>query len=104
MRAGNLDRVIEIQNRTTGLDLYGTPIDVWTTFATMRSYGPLPAARFDPHPEPAAESRTELVLYASETLLTALAERFQHNREIRRTPVSLQLKPEQTDRWHRPGQ
>jgi hypothetical protein len=22
---------------TTGLDLYGTPIDVWTTFATMRA-------------------------------------------------------------------
>ncbi|WP_316214076.1 phage head closure protein [Bradyrhizobium sp. SZCCHNR2032] len=37
MRAGNLDRVIEIQRRTTGLDLYGTPIDVWTTFATMRA-------------------------------------------------------------------
>jgi hypothetical protein len=53
-------------------------------FAAMRSYGPLPSARFDPHPEPAAESSTERVLYASETLLTALAERFQHNREIRR--------------------
>src|SRR4051812_46801253 len=37
MRAGNLDRVIEIQRRSTGLDLYGTPIDVWTTFATMRA-------------------------------------------------------------------
>jgi hypothetical protein len=50
----------------------------------MRSYGPLPGARFDPYPEPVAESTTERVLYASETLLTALAERFQHNREIRR--------------------
>src|SRR4051812_30325703 len=37
MRAGNLDRVIEIQSRSTGLDLYGTIIDVWTTFATMRA-------------------------------------------------------------------
>lgn len=55
-----------------------------TTFATMRSYGPLPGARFDPHPEPVATSTSEGVLYASETLLTALAERFQHNREIRR--------------------
>ncbi|MGW1423194.1 phage head closure protein [Bradyrhizobium manausense] len=37
MRAGNLDRVIELQRRTTGLDLYGTPIEAWTTFATMRA-------------------------------------------------------------------
>src|SRR3954447_24189963 len=37
MRAGNLDRVIEIQRRSTGLDLYGTVIDVWITFATMRA-------------------------------------------------------------------
>jgi hypothetical protein len=59
-----------------------------TTFGAMRSYGPLPSARFDPHPEPAGESRTERVLYASETLLTALAERFQHNREIRRSDPS----------------
>ncbi|MDA9453064.1 hypothetical protein XI00_01960 [Bradyrhizobium sp. CCBAU 21359] len=37
MRAGNLDRVIEIQRRTTGLNLYGTPVETWTTFATMRA-------------------------------------------------------------------
>ncbi|QOZ26165.1 head-tail adaptor protein [Bradyrhizobium sp. CCBAU 51753] len=37
MRAGDLDRVIEIQRRTTGLDLYGTVIDTWATFATMRA-------------------------------------------------------------------
>ncbi|MGY4332785.1 head-tail adaptor [Bradyrhizobium sp. LB7.2] len=37
MRAGNLDRLIEIQRRTIGLDLYGTPIETWTTFATMRA-------------------------------------------------------------------
>lgn len=37
MRAGNLDRVIEIQRRGTGLDLYGTPLETWTTYATMRA-------------------------------------------------------------------
>lgn len=37
MRAGNLDRLIDIQRRTTGLDLYGTPIETWTTYATMRT-------------------------------------------------------------------
>jgi SPP1 family predicted phage head-tail adaptor len=37
MRAGNLDRVIQIQRRFTALDLYGAPIDVWITFATMRA-------------------------------------------------------------------
>lgn len=37
MRAGNLDRVIELQRRSTGIDAWGTPIDIWTTFATMRA-------------------------------------------------------------------
>lgn len=37
MRAGNLDRVIEIQRRTTGLDLYGAPIETWAPVATMRA-------------------------------------------------------------------
>ncbi|QOZ76714.1 head-tail adaptor protein [Bradyrhizobium sp. CCBAU 53351] len=37
MRAGNLDRLIEIQRRTTGLKLNGTPIETWATFATMRA-------------------------------------------------------------------
>lgn len=37
MRAGNLDRTIDIQSRSTALDLYGVPIDVWTTFATLRA-------------------------------------------------------------------
>ncbi|OKO88053.1 hypothetical protein AC629_10920 [Bradyrhizobium sp. NAS80.1] len=37
MRAGNLDRLIEIQRPTTGLDLYGAPEKTWTTFATMRA-------------------------------------------------------------------
>lgn len=37
MRAGSLDRLIEIQRRTIGLDLYGTPVETWTRFATMRA-------------------------------------------------------------------
>ncbi|MBR0764143.1 phage head closure protein [Bradyrhizobium japonicum] len=37
MRAGNLDRLIEIQRRGTGLDLYGTPVETWTAVATMRA-------------------------------------------------------------------
>jgi head-tail adaptor len=37
MRAGSLDRVIQFQQRSTGLDYNGTPIDVWTAFATMRA-------------------------------------------------------------------
>jgi SPP1 family predicted phage head-tail adaptor len=36
MRAGNLDRVITIERESTALDLYGAPIKVWTSFATMR--------------------------------------------------------------------
>jgi head-tail adaptor len=37
MRAGSLDRIIEIQRRSIAPDLYGTIIDVWTTIATMRA-------------------------------------------------------------------
>jgi head-tail adaptor len=37
MRAGNLDRVIQIERESTALDLYGAPIRVWTAFATMRA-------------------------------------------------------------------
>jgi head-tail adaptor len=37
MRAGNLDRVIQIERESTALDLYGVPIKVWTAFATMRA-------------------------------------------------------------------
>ncbi len=57
-------------------------------FAQMRRYGPLPSARFDPHPEPATDDSGELVAYAASTLLTAVAERFQHNREVRRDDPS----------------
>jgi head-tail adaptor len=37
MRAGNLDRLIEIQRRTTTIGLGGTVGQTWTTFATMRA-------------------------------------------------------------------
>jgi head-tail adaptor len=37
MRAGNLDRVIQIERESTALDLYGVPIKVWTAFAAMRA-------------------------------------------------------------------
>lgn len=35
MRAGNFDRIIELQRRGTGLDLYGTPVETWSKLATM---------------------------------------------------------------------
>jgi hypothetical protein len=69
-------------------------------FGQLRSYGPLPSARFDPHPEPAGNRSGELVLYAAATLLTALAERFQHNRAIRRddptSPIAYAWRPIRT--------
>jgi SPP1 family predicted phage head-tail adaptor len=37
MRSGNLDRVIQIQRPTTGLDLYGVPVMAWALVATMRA-------------------------------------------------------------------
>lgn len=47
--------------------------------------GPLSSARFDPHPyATAAASGSEGVLYAASDLPTAVAERFQHARELRR--------------------
>jgi len=52
-------------------------------FGAMRSYGPLRSARFDPHPLPVSDHPTERVLYAAADMVTALAERFQRNREIR---------------------
>ena len=54
-------------------------------FGLMRRFGPLASARFDPHPPPPGEHPTERALYAATDLATALAERFQHNREIRGT-------------------
>ncbi|GAB9248269.1 head-tail adaptor protein [Bradyrhizobium diazoefficiens] len=37
MRAGNLDRLIEIQRRSTTIGLGGTVGQTWATFATMRA-------------------------------------------------------------------
>lgn len=37
MRAGNLDRIIQIERRTTTPDLWGKPVDTWTLVATMRA-------------------------------------------------------------------
>ena len=37
MRAGNLDRVITIESRTTEVDYRGTVTDTWVTFATVRA-------------------------------------------------------------------
>lgn len=48
----------------------------------LRSYGPLPGARFDPHPEPAGES-VEPAGYFAHDWATCLAEVFQTSREIR---------------------
>jgi SPP1 family predicted phage head-tail adaptor len=37
MRAGNLDRVIQIEQSSTALDAYGVVVTTWTLFATMRA-------------------------------------------------------------------
>jgi hypothetical protein len=54
-----------------------------TRFGSMRSFGPLASARFDPHPPPPQDHPTERILYAATDLVTAIAERFQNGREIR---------------------
>lgn len=48
----------------------------------MRSFGPVRAARFDPHPEPPGVTSGELVLYGACDLVTAIAERYQHRRAV----------------------
>lgn len=37
MRAGNLDRTITIQRFTSEPNDYGTPVETWTTVATLRA-------------------------------------------------------------------
>jgi head-tail adaptor len=37
VRAGNLDRVIQIQRPTTALDMYGVPMTAWALVATLRA-------------------------------------------------------------------
>ena len=47
----------------------------------LRTFGPIPTMRYDPHPEPAGPS-TEGVLYTATSLATALAETFQATRVV----------------------
>lgn len=56
----------------------GAHVVAWNV---LRSYGPLPSMRYDPHPEPVGEHRVG-VLYAASSLATALAETFQATRLI----------------------
>ncbi|MCA6124564.1 phage head closure protein [Bradyrhizobium sp. WSM 1704] len=37
MRAGDLDRLIEIQQCTTTVNEFRTPVETWSPFATMRA-------------------------------------------------------------------
>lgn len=37
MRAGKLDRSITIQSFSNTVDSYGTPVETWTTLATLRA-------------------------------------------------------------------
>lgn len=37
MRAGDLDRLITIEQPASGFDVYGATTQVWTKFATMRA-------------------------------------------------------------------
>jgi SPP1 family predicted phage head-tail adaptor len=37
MRAGKLDKVIVLERATTAVDDYGTPVEAWTEFATVRA-------------------------------------------------------------------
>jgi hypothetical protein len=49
---------------------------------TLRTYGPLPSMRWDPHPGPEPSSRAEGVLYAAADVATSLAEVYQTTRMI----------------------
>ena len=49
---------------------------------TLRTYGPLPSMRWDPHPGPAPSSQAEGVLYAAADIATSLAEVYQTTRVI----------------------
>ena len=48
----------------------------------LRTYGPLPSMRWDPHPGPDPSARAEGVLYAASDLATSLAEVYQTTRVI----------------------
>jgi hypothetical protein len=49
---------------------------------TLRTYGPLPSMRWDPHPGPQPSSQAEGVLYAAADVATSLAEVYQTTRVI----------------------
>jgi hypothetical protein len=49
---------------------------------TLRTYGPLPSMRWDPHPSLEPISRSEGVLYAAADVATSLAEVYQTTRVI----------------------
>jgi RES domain len=49
---------------------------------TLRTYGPLPSMRWDPHPGPQPSSAAEGVLYAAADVATSLAEVYQTTRVI----------------------
>jgi hypothetical protein len=49
---------------------------------TLRTYGPLPSMRWDPHPGPHPISGAEAVLYAAADVATSLAEIYQTTRVI----------------------
>jgi hypothetical protein len=49
---------------------------------TLRTYGPLPSMRWDPHPSPQPISAAEGVLYAAADIATSLAEVYQTTRVI----------------------
>jgi hypothetical protein len=75
-------------------DFYDWPVDrpFWTIaagsgpyscpFGTMRTFGPLRTARFDPHPMPASSNSGEEALYAATDLLSAIGERYQRQRAV----------------------
>jgi hypothetical protein len=48
----------------------------------LRTYGPLPSMRWDPHPGTEPSTRTEGVLYAASDIATSLAEVYQTTRVI----------------------
>lgn len=50
----------------------------------LRGFGPVPAGRFDPHPEPAGDTADEGVLYLAVDIVTALAEVYQVTRLVSR--------------------
>lgn len=57
----------------------GAHVLAWNAF---RTFGPLPAARYDPHPEPRGEHPTYGISYTAADLRTAIDEVFQATRRV----------------------